>query len=143
MPMGEDLNAPGAIEVLKSFYAALNHNDLDACCEHFDPQIERVEPAGHKTSGVHRGREKVRAHIAEGRGTWAEGGCEPERFLVNGDKVIAYVHVRVRLKGATDWLDGRCADVFTFRNGMIVHWRTFWERKEALEWVGIDDPDAS
>ena len=50
-----------------------------------------------------------------------------------------YVHVRVRLKEATDWLEGRIADGFAFRNGRIVEFRSFLERAEALKWAGIKD----
>ncbi len=57
---------------------------------------------------------------------------------MNGDKVVVYLHVHVRLHGATDWLDGRFADGFVFRNGRITEYRTFAKREEALEWAGID-----
>ena len=73
---------------------------------------------------------------------WAEGGCEPERFIVAGDKIIVLVHVRVRLKDNVEWLDGRLADVYTFRNGKVIQKRTFFgEPQEALEWAGVEASD--
>ena len=126
-------------EALRDFFAAINGNDMQAIARHFDPQIVRIEPEGFPTSGTYRGIKEVQEHIAKQRGTWAEGTCAPEKFLVNGDKVVVYLHARVRLKNSHDWVGGKFADGFVFRNGRIVHYQTFGERTEALEWAGIDD----
>jgi ketosteroid isomerase-like protein len=79
----------------------------------------------------------------KGRATWAEGTCEPERFLVNGDRVVVYLHARVRLKNSTDWIGGRFADGFEFRDGKILQYLSFGQRAEALKWAGIEDPETS
>jgi ketosteroid isomerase-like protein len=129
------------IEVLRDFYAAVNRNDMQGMTKNFDPQIVRIEFAGFPTAGTYRGIAEVQAHVTKGRGTWAEGTCEPERFLANGDKVIAYVHVRVRLENSTDWIDARFADGFVFRAGKIIEFRSFGTRAEALEWAGTKEPD--
>jgi ketosteroid isomerase-like protein len=128
--------------VLKEFFAAINRNDMQAITRDFDPQIVRIEPKGFPTAGTYRGIAEVREHVTTGRGSWAEGTCEPERFLLNGDKVVVYLHARVRLKDSTDWIDGRFADGFMFRDGKIIQYLTFGERAEALEWAGIEDPEA-
>ena len=78
-------------------------------------------------------------NVKRGRGTWAEGACEPERFIVADDKVVVLLHVRVRRKDHTDWIDGRLGDVYTFRDGKAIQFRTFAEPQEALEWVGVED----
>ena len=117
------------IEAIKSAYAALNRGDIDGFVKDFDPQIERVEFEGSPMAGAFHGIEEVRAHVAKGRSTWAEGACEPERFVVSGDKVIVTCHVRVRLKDQTDWLEGRTADVYTFRDGKVIEFHTSARRK--------------
>ena len=129
-------------EALEQFFAAVNRNDMQAITKDFDPQIERIEPEGFPTAGTYRGIGEVQAHVAKGRGTWAEGSCDPERFFVKGDKVVVYLHARVRLKGSTDWVGGRFADGFVFRNGKIVQYLSFGERVEALEWAAIEEPKA-
>ncbi len=130
-------------EALKQFFAAINRNDMQAIMKDFDPQVVRIEPEGFPTAGTYRGITEVQAHVAKGRGTWAEGACEPERFLLNGDKVVVYLHVRVRLKDATDWVDGRFADGFVFRNGKIIQYLSFGERADALEWADIEEQQAT
>jgi ketosteroid isomerase-like protein len=127
------------VEALKQFFAAINRNDMQAMSNDFDPHIVRVEPEGFPTSGTYHGIEEVREQVRAGRGTWAEGSCEPEKFFVKGDKVVVYLYAWVRLKDATDWTGGRFADGFAFRNGKITEYLTFRERDEALKWAGIED----
>jgi uncharacterized protein len=128
-------------EALREAYAALNRNDIPAFVTVFDPQIERIEdfPQG----GTCHGLAAVTAHISKGRGTWAEGSCEPERFIVAGDRIIVFIYVRVRLKTETEWREGRIADVYTFRNGKAIQFRTFADRRQALEWAGVKASDAN
>ncbi|HTD75765.1 MAG TPA: nuclear transport factor 2 family protein [Steroidobacteraceae bacterium] len=128
-----------ATEALEQFFAAINRNDMTAITKDFDPEIVRIEPEGFPTAGTYRGAAEVQAHIVKGRGTWAEGTCDPERFLVNGDKVVVYLHARVRLKDSTEWIGGRFADGFVFREGKIIEYLSFAERAQAREWAGIAD----
>jgi uncharacterized protein len=131
-----------SVEVLTRFFAAINRNDMQAITEDFDPQIVRIEPAGFPTAGTYRGIAEVQEHVRKGRGTWAEGTCEPERFFVNGDKVVVYLHAWVRLTGRSDWTGGRFADGFLVRQGKITEYLSFHERADALRWAGIEDEGA-
>ncbi len=124
-------------ETVKAAYAALNRGDIDGFVNDFDPQIIRVEFEGSPMAGAFDGIEAVRTHVNEGRSTWAEGACEPERFIASGDKVVVICHVRVRLKDHTDWLDGRTGDVFTFRDGKVIEFRTFADEQKALQFAGV------
>lgn len=126
-------------EALQQFFAAINRNDIQAIIKDFDPEIVRVEFEGSPTGGTYRGITDVQAHVKKRRGTWAEGTCEPEKFLENGDKVVVYLHAWVRLKDSTEWIGGRFADGFVFRNGKIIQYHSFGERAEALKWAGIED----
>lgn len=128
------------VQTLERFFAAINRYDMPAILGEFDPEVVRIEPAGYATAGTHRGLAELEAHLRQGLDTWAEGSCDPERFLEHGDKVVVYLHARVRLKDKTDWIDGRFADGFVLRDGRITEYRTFWERPQALAWAGIDDP---
>ncbi|MCC7020910.1 MAG: nuclear transport factor 2 family protein [Ardenticatenales bacterium] len=130
------------IEALRAAYAALNRNDIPGFVQVFDPQIERIEPADPPQDGTYHGLAAVTAHVEKGRGTWAEGSCEPERFIVAGDRVIVLAHVRVRLKHETEWREGRTADVYTFRDGKAIQFYTFFDERQAFEWAGVRASDA-
>lgn len=122
-------------EVLKDVYSAINRNDVLGALQFFHPEIERVEPEGFPSSGTYRGLTEFEKLLSQGRGSWAEGACEPEQVITAGDKVIVLVHVRVRLKNQIEWIDARIADGFMFKDGKIILMRTFVEREQALQWV--------
>ncbi|WP_142694862.1 nuclear transport factor 2 family protein [Bdellovibrio sp. NC01] len=122
-------------EVLQEFYSALNRNDIPAMINLMDSDIVRVEPEGFPASGTYRGQEAILAHFTAARGTWAEGSCNPEQFINVGDKFVVLVHVHVRLKDKTDWIDGHVADGFAFKNGKISHFQSFLEKEKALKWA--------
>lgn len=126
-----------ATQALARFYDAIDRQDMQAMIQDFDPGIVRIEPEGFPTAGTYPGIEQVQAHVAQGRGTWAEGHCLPEGYAENGDRVVALLRVRVRLHGASEWIDGRFADGFVFRGGRIVEYRTFGRRDEAMRWAGL------
>jgi ketosteroid isomerase-like protein len=139
--MGDTTPSPLAAEsqTARDFYAAINRNDIPAAIEAFDPQIEVIEPADFPGGGTYNGLAAVKDHFISARGAWGEGSCEPQRVIVAGDKVIVFVHVRVKLKHEADWREGDIGDVFTFRNGKVVQMRIFVDRKQALEWAGAKD----
>jgi len=124
-------------ETLRQAYAALNRNDIDGFVKDFDPQIERIEPPEFPLGGTYHGIEAVKAHVSQGRSTWAEGSCEPTSFVTAGDKIVVLLQIHVRLKDRTDWSDGRIADVFAFRNGKAIQFHTFADEQQALDWAGV------
>lgn len=128
------------IKALQETYAALNRNDLPAFLRIFDSQIERVEPPGIPGGEIYRGLEAFQALVTLHRGNWAEGGCEPERFVTVGDRIVVFVHVRVRLKNEPTWREGHIADIFTFRQGKAIQFCTFIDSQRALEWAGSEVP---
>jgi ketosteroid isomerase-like protein len=137
MTTNESSNLTNQTQLLKEVYAAIDRNDIPAALQYFDPQIERIEPEGFPAAGGIHGLAEVEAHFSRGRETWAEGSCSPERFIVAGNRMIVLLHVRVKLKKTMEWVEGHLADVFTFRNGKIIHMRTFTEKQQALDWASV------
>ncbi len=132
--MTTDKNA-NEMEMVRQLYRALNHNEIPDIVKLLDPQILRVEFEGTSMAGTFRGLDEVRTHFIKGRATWAEGACEPEKMVAVGNKVIVSVHVRVRLKDKTEWLEGRVTDVFAFGNGKIIEFRSFEKSEDAMKWA--------
>ena len=116
-------------------YATLNRNDLSGFIDIFDPQIEWSLPEEWPGGGTFRGFDAVSALLKTSRETWAEGTCEPERYVVVGDRILLYAHVHVRLKTETEYRVGDIVDVFTFRNGKAIQIRTFGDADAALKYV--------
>ena len=44
---------------------------------------------------------------------------------------------------AAEWREGRVADVYTFRNGKVIEFRTFGDERQAVQWAGVQVSDPS
>lgn len=141
----DTLNSPlsAETEALRKAYAAFNRNDIAATVEALDPQIEWTEPAEFPGGGTYHGREGVKAYLSQSRAAWAEIDSEPERFIVAGDKIVVFVHVRAKPKDGAEWHEARIADVYTFRNGKAIQMRAFADRRQALAWAGVKGSDVN
>ena len=128
-----------AIAELRDAYAAFNRGDIDAAVVPLSPQIEWIEPAEFPGGGAYHGIEGAKRYLTQSRAAAAEVISEPERFISFGDRIVVFVHARVRSEGSSEWQDVRLADVYTFRNGKATQMRAFADRKDALRWVGLSD----
>ena len=134
--MEESAQTEQLIMALRGAYAAFNRGDIDAAVEPLDAQIEWTEPAQFPGGGTYYGREGAKQYLAQSRAAWAEVISEPEKFIPAGNRIVVFVHARVRPKDSHDWQEVRLADVYTFRNGKAIQMRAFVDRQEALRWVG-------
>ena len=128
-----------AIKLLKNAYGAFNQGEIAKAVAELDPAIEWTEPASFPGGGTYHGQAGVSQYLTQSRAGWAEGRSEPEKFIVARDRVVVFVHARIRMKGSNEWHEIRLADVYIFREGRPIRMRAFADRKEALEWVGIHD----
>jgi uncharacterized protein len=126
-----------AISGLRAAYAAFNRGDITAAVQLLDPQIEWTEPAEFPGGGTYHGQAGAKAYLTLSREAAAEVHSEPEKFIPVGDRIVVFVHARVRAHDSDVWQDVRLADVYTFRNGKAVQMRAFADRQEALRWVGM------
>jgi ketosteroid isomerase-like protein len=126
------------ITALRGAYAAFNRGDIEAALGPLDAQIEWSEPTEFPGGGTYHGHDGVRRYLTQSREAWAEGRSEPERFIPAGDRIVVFVHARVRAKGSSEWQDVRLADVYTVRDGKAVAMRAFADRTEALRWAGAE-----
>jgi ketosteroid isomerase-like protein len=103
------------------------------------PEIEWTEPVEFPGGGEYHGREQVKRYLAQSRAGAAEVISEPERFLTSGNRIVVFVHARVRRKDSAEWQEIRLADVYTVEQGKIARMRAFADRQAALRWAGVDD----
>lgn len=123
------------LKTVEVFYRDLNRNEVKSLLTMVTPDILRVEFENTPSAGTFRGHEEFEAHVTSGRSTWAEGGCLPEKMIIDGDHILVTVHVRVRLRDREEWIDGHTADVFTFTGAKISEFRTFFRPEEAEAFI--------
>jgi len=112
--------------------------------ELLDPEIEwdASESPVLDNSGVYRGTEGVRQYWREWLAAWETVQFEYELIDV-GDRVVALIDQRMR--GRSTGIEvpmGKYAQVYTFRDGLIVHWKLYTKQSDALEAVGLSEQDA-
>jgi uncharacterized protein len=126
-----------AIDTLRAAYAAFNRGDIEAAVASLDPNVEWIEPPEFPGGGTYHGPAAVKGYLSQSREAWAEVVSEPERFLPGGDRIVVFVHARVRSRESAEWQDVRLADVFTFRDGKVVHMQAYANRDDAMRAVGL------
>src|SRR5215472_4105860 len=124
--------------ILTDAYASFNRGDMAAAVAAMDPNVEWIEPAefpgGHRP---YRGPKDVMVYLTNSRAGWEQGRSDPERLIPAGDKVVVFVRARFRRRGSTEWHEVRLADVYTFRELVIVAMHAFASRDDALNFAGI------
>jgi ketosteroid isomerase-like protein len=131
-----------ALSLLREAYDAFNRGDIAAAVARLDPDIAWHEPPEFPGGGLYHGRAGASEYLAQSRAAWAEVRSEPERFIPAGERIVVFVHARVRAHGSDEWQEVRLADVYTFRDGRPVNMRAFADRDEALRWAGVEDTRA-
>jgi ketosteroid isomerase-like protein len=87
--------------------------------------------------GVIRGRDQALAALRDYAAAFEDWHIEPEEFLDAGDQVMAVVRDGGRLKGTEDTVFNRFTHVWTFRGNRVARWKTFTDRVQALEDLGL------
>ena len=89
--------------------------------------------------GVYRGKDAVLRFWRQWLAAWE--AVEFEYELVDaGDRVVLLVDQRMR--GRSTGIEvpiGKYAQVATFRDGLMVHWKLYMSQEEALEAVGLSE----
>jgi len=100
------------------------------------PKIEFDFTAVYPDRPVMRGIEELRRFREEG--PWAELSFEPERFVdVDDERVLVLVRVHATGTGSGVPVELRNAHEFTIRDGVLVRFKVYGDRDEALETAGL------
>ena len=89
---------------------------------------------------VYHGPEGVRGFWREWLRAWETVEFQYE-LIEAGDRVVALIDQRMR--GRSTGIEvplGRYAQLYTFRDGLIVHWKLYESQAEALRAAGVSIP---
>jgi ketosteroid isomerase-like protein len=120
------------IELLREGYEAINRGEPEPQLATLDPDAVCVEPEGFAAPGTYLGRDGFADYLRKNRDFWATAHTEPEEFVTVGARIVALVRHRGRRRSDGREVDVRFADVFTFRDEMIMRIEAFTDRREAL-----------
>jgi ketosteroid isomerase-like protein len=109
----------------------VNRSDWDAFFRDMHPDVELTTRRG-PTAGTHRRREAVQGFIEDYSATFETVLSVPERFLENGDQVLALVTRRARPKGGDVDIEVRNGHLWRVRDGTILSMKSSPTKDEAL-----------
>ena len=121
------------VEVVRRLFEAYNQGALDAALACLARDV--VYETGQELAA--RGPDEVRAMWERWESDWEAIATEPEEFVDAGDRVLVTVHYSGRGSGSGIDLDDRLFDVYTLRDGRIVHKAEFRDRARALDAAGL------
>jgi ketosteroid isomerase-like protein len=125
------------VEIVRSGYAA--PDPLTKFAERIAPDVEFDFTALFPDRPVLRGTGAVQRFIDVG--PW--GGTirfEPERFFdVDDERVLVFVRVTATGRESGAPAEARAAHEFTIRDGLLVRFKAYRDRSEALEAAGLSE----
>jgi ketosteroid isomerase-like protein len=105
------------IDLIKKGYEAFTAGDIDTVMNLFDDNLEWVQPGDSAISGTYHGKAELGQFIS--RLAEKSTTATPQRFLADGDTVVAFIDVTVGDEAGQD------ADLFTLRDGKVVSVRVY------------------
>jgi uncharacterized protein len=124
------------VELVREIIAAVPDWQKVSALLHPDARFDQTRIPG---GGVYEGREACGRFFERWFGTWDEIRLTPERFIEDGDRVLALMTIEGRGKGSGVPVVIRSADLFTIRDGKIVELVGYPDRTEALYATGLRD----
>jgi ketosteroid isomerase-like protein len=127
------------VALLRDAMAAFNAHDVDAFLRFHDENVE-FQSVFAGVGGIYHGHAGLREWFDDLLEVWGEGfHQEPEAFFDLGERALLYtsLHARGSQSGAEATLP--IAAVFELRNGLIVSWKGFTHREDALRELGVSE----
>jgi len=106
-----------------------------------DDDVEWDYVGAFPESATYHGPDAVRRFFAQWVGAFDDFGLEAEEFIDGGDHVLLRMRQWGRGKATGAPVENRMWQVFTFREGRIVHCRGYPEKAEALMAAGLEPAD--
>jgi hypothetical protein len=119
-------NRETAVEVVQSVYEAVGRRDVEQITDVLADDVEWVEPDGGPVGGTYHGPDAVVANVfTELEGEWAEFAVEPDRFLVDGETVVALVTHRGTHAETGERFEAPIADVWDLADGEVTRFQHY------------------
>ena len=127
------------VERLRSAFEEFLRREPRAGADLLDPDVvwDFTDTQIFDLNRVYHGPEEVSQFWRDWLGAWET--VEFEYELVDaGDRVVALIDQRMRGRSTDIEVPlGKYAQVWTFRDGLVVHWKSYDSQAEALEAAGL------
>lgn len=113
------------ISLVQTLYAAFSKGDIQTILNHVEPNTEWINygPATIPYAGNYTGR--IPAFFQAIGGSCTDGKVVGERFIAQGDSVVATGRYTATVRSTGAKIDTPVAHVFTIQNGKVTSWIGF------------------
>jgi ketosteroid isomerase-like protein len=127
------------VEALRRAATAANNKDPSVLVELLDPEVV-WEPTNRQALdlvGTYRGLQEVQGFFARWEQAWEDWEWSHPEMRANGDKVFTRMHLWGRGRGSGLEVEGDVWQVWSFRDGKVIHYTDYETREQALEAAGL------
>ena len=125
------------VETVRAAMEAFNRRDGERFGALLARDAEIVPVRAVLEGTVYRGPEAAVQYCTAVDESWENLRWEVEEIRDGGAWVLALGHIRGRGRGSGAAIDARAGWVARFREGLVTNFRTYTDRAEALEAVGL------
>jgi ketosteroid isomerase-like protein len=127
------------VEIMRSAIEAFNRRDGPRFGALLADDAEIVPVRAALEGTVYRGPDAAEQYCAAVEESWENLAWEVEEVRDGGDWVVALGRIRGEGRGSGAAIDARAGWVARFQNGLITTFRTYPDRADALEAVGLPE----
>lgn len=142
MPSQAEQTPGERAEIARRVAEAWNDDDVEAALAYAHPEVEldfRDSPFFPGLDELYEGHEGFRRWWAANKEPWEYFRAQPQRFICEGDKVVAPVQFEARGRSSGAQVEMDFANVWTFRDGLIVRFQAYLSLEQALEAAGLSE----
>jgi uncharacterized protein len=125
------------VEVVRRGYEAFSRGDLDGMVTDVAPTFEYVANVIPGSLGVYRGPEGWKKFLSVFVDEFQDARVEIRELIEAGDQVVASLTMQGRGKQSGVEVRWDVWQLWTLRDGKVVHGEGFTDRDEALEAAGL------
>jgi|SRR5918996_2209119 ketosteroid isomerase-like protein len=128
------------VEALRRAAEAVKKNDPSILDELLDPEVVwEVRETAPDLMGTYHGIDEVRGWFAKWEQAWEAWDWNHPEMTAHENKVIARMHLWGRGRNSGIEIEDDIWQVWSFRNGKVIHYRDFANREEALAAAGLHE----
>lgn len=133
----------GNVQIVRTLLGSFQRRDHEQPFDFYDSEIEwdasQIAEVIPDLAGVYRGHEGVRTYWRRWLSAWSDLRFEVEDVLDAGDDVVALIRDQYQTgrHSGIETAFPPYAIVFTFRDGMVVRWKSYPEQDSALKEAGL------
>ena len=124
------------IRTVQGAYSAFQKGDIQGLLGMLTDDVEWITPGPPDivpTAGTRRGPDGVAQFFSTLSETDDVEVFEPQEFIAQGDKVVALIKCRTRVKSTGRAVDDELVHIFTVRDGKIKRFREYFDTAAAVE----------